>query len=79
MHQKVCPEATLKRQIHMKEKKDEKLIDEIQVLRTEVKQLKEMVNMLVEIVVDMEGDDDDFGVDFEVPLPGKSNRPSFCM
>ena len=63
----------------MKEKKDQKLVDEINMLRTEVKQLKEMVNMLVEIVVDMDGEEEEFGADIGLGIPGRNNKMSFCM
>ncbi len=38
-------------------KKDEELAKSIEDLRTEVRELREMVNMLVDLIVNMEGDD----------------------
>ena len=45
-----------------KTKEKEELAKSIEDLRTEVRELREMVNMLVDIIVNMETDD---GADFE--------------
>jgi len=63
----------------MNTSRDKDLVNEIQMLRSEVKQLKEMVNMLVDIVVDLGEEVEEFEGDLDMPFPGRNGKMSLCM
>ena len=56
----------------------EQMVQELVALRQEVQQLRQMVNMLLDIVVEPE-EDDDFGLDPTGKKNDKGGRPLMCM
>jgi len=60
-------------------KKEEELLRSIEELRTEVRELREVVNMLVDIIMNMDQDEGGEG-EFDLPgLDGMDPRGRFSM